>query len=68
MENYLIIVIIAYVLLGLHSAYFFVRRYTLNYGFEIGVFEIVQIVIAFFLPIISHLATCFTYVVRKDVK
>ena len=43
MENYWIIGIVAYILLGLHSAYFFVRRYTLDYDFESDGIEVLQV-------------------------
>lgn len=67
MESYWIIGIVAYILLGLHSAYFFVRRYTLDYDFELDGTEVLQVVVSFFLPIITHIATYFIYDRTKKV-
>ena len=56
------LLIIIYFLLGIHSSYFFIRRFTLQYDFELGI-EIIPLLVCFLFPIIGYILTimCLDY-------
>ena len=55
----LILIIVIWIALGIHSAWFLVRRMTLQHDFYAK--PIPMLVICVALPIITHIATLITY-------
>jgi len=53
------LIIIIWLALGIHSAWYMVRQYTKIWDFKMS--EIITIVICVLLPIVTHIATFFTY-------
>jgi len=53
------LIIICYICLGLHSAWFFKHRYT-QY-FDLTTNEIPNLIVSFLVPIVAHLATHITF-------
>ena len=56
---YLITGIIIYILLGLHSCYFLIKRMTIHCDFIIC--DTWMLICCFLLPIITHIATLITF-------
>jgi hypothetical protein len=55
MNTETILYLIVYILLGLHSVYFLVKRVTLYSEIRLSLGEILFLVLAFLLPVIFHL-------------
>lgn len=58
------LIIIAWIVLGIHSAWYFVRKYTLND--DVTYREIDMIALCVLVPVVTHLATYFVYGKTKD--
>ena len=52
-------IILIWVLLGIHSVWFFIKRYTLY--FDLTTKEIPELVTCFLLPIVTHISTAIVY-------
>ena len=67
MNIYLIILIILiWIALGLHSAYFLVKQYTKEYDFTFD--RIPMLVFCILAPIFTHIATLLIYYTPSDKK
>ena len=57
------IVIIIWIALGIHSCYFFIKRYTNH--FNLTTSNIPHLIVCFLLPIVTHFATLIVF--KKDL-
>jgi len=63
MENYLILIIALWIVLGIHSAWFLIKRYTQYKNLTIR--DIPVLIICALLPLISHLAILLVFPLKK---
>ena len=59
-------VILAWIVLGVHSSWYLIRGITKKYDFTTS--DLPQLVIAFILPIVAHIATYSTYFHKSSDK
>jgi len=62
----IIIIIIIWLILGLHSCWFLIKRFCQYYDFTMNNFY--MLIICIIVPIISHIATIVTFPKIKKVK
>ena len=69
----MIVVLLTWLLLGIHSVWFFVKRFTQHHDLTTN--EIWMVLSCLFFPIITHFATIYTFpnikkpiVIKKKVK
>ena len=62
-EN-LILILLIWFILGIHSAWFLVKRYTQYHDFTIQ--EIPMLIACVFIPLLTHMATFFVYPSKKQ--
>jgi hypothetical protein len=63
---YIVLIAIIWIILGIHSAWFLIKRITIYADFTTN--QIPMLVFCVLIPIISHIATLATYPRKKDGK
>ena len=63
MGNHLGLIIVIWALLGIHSCWFLIKRYTQDDDFTVKL--IWMLIICFTLPLISHFSTAICYPIKR---
>jgi len=66
MENYLILIIALWIVLGIHSAWFLIKRHTQYW--DLTTREIPMLIICILIPLVTHFATLMTYSLKTPIK